>query len=79
MLVHSGANIPEGFSCEPTCRRFYAACGGMPVSPPPRLTQAAVLPLVLNFDTLRWVLNRVALPGIGVTIYARIDDWKRRR
>jgi len=79
MLVRSGANIPEGLSCEPTCRRFSAGCGGTPVSPPPRLTRAAVLPLVLYFDTLRWVLNGVALAGIGVTIHARIDDWKPGR
>lgn len=30
-------------------------------------------------DTLRWVFIAVALVGIAVTIYARLDDWKRRR
>jgi hypothetical protein len=30
-------------------------------------------------DTLRWVFIAVALAGIGVTIYARLDDWKRAR
>ncbi|MBB5223409.1 hypothetical protein HNP73_003356 [Amaricoccus macauensis] len=27
-------------------------------------------------DTLRWVFIAVALGGIAVTIYARLDDWK---
>ena len=40
-------------------------------------TQSAVLPLVPYLDTLRWVFIAVALGGIGVTIYARLDDWKR--
>jgi hypothetical protein len=40
-------------------------------------TQSAVLPLVPNLDTLRWVFIAVALVGIAVTIYARLDDWKR--
>jgi hypothetical protein len=30
-------------------------------------------------DTLRWVFIAVALGGIAVTIYARLDDWKRGR
>jgi hypothetical protein len=28
-------------------------------------------------DTLRWVSIAVALVGIAVTIYARLDDWKQ--
>ena len=40
-------------------------------------TQAAVLPLVPYLDTLRWMFIAVALGGIVVTIYARLDDWKR--
>jgi zinc D-Ala-D-Ala carboxypeptidase len=40
-------------------------------------TQAAVLPLVPYLDTLRWVFIAMALGGIAVTIYARLDDWKR--
>ena len=40
-------------------------------------TQAAVLPLVPYLDTLRWVFIAVALGGIAVAIYARLDDWKR--
>ena len=40
-------------------------------------TQSAVLPLVPYLDTLRWVLIAVALGGIAVTIYARLDDWRR--
>ncbi len=42
-------------------------------------TQAAILPLVPYLDTLRWVFIAVALGGIAVTIYARLDDWKRGR
>ena len=42
-------------------------------------TQSAVLPLVPYLDTLRWLFIAVALAGIAVAIYARIDDWKRGR
>lgn len=42
-------------------------------------TQAAVLPLVTYLDTLRWVFIAAALAGIAVTIYARLDDWKKGR
>ncbi|MFK7945515.1 MAG: hypothetical protein AB8B85_21760 [Paracoccaceae bacterium] len=40
-------------------------------------TQAAVQPLIPYLDTLRWVFIAIALGGIAVTIYARLDDWKR--
>jgi hypothetical protein len=40
-------------------------------------TQGAVLPLVPYLDNLRWVFIAVALGGIAVSIYARLDDWKR--
>ena len=40
-------------------------------------TQTAILPLVPYLDTLRWVFIAVALGGIAVTIYARLDDWQR--
>ena len=42
-------------------------------------TQTAILPLVPYLDTLRWVFIAVALAGIGVAVYARLDDWKRGR
>lgn len=42
-------------------------------------TQSAILPLVPYLDTLRWVFIAVALGGIVVTIYARLDDWRRGR
>ncbi len=42
-------------------------------------TQTAILPLVPYLDTLRWVFIAVALGGIAVRIYARLDDWKRGR
>jgi hypothetical protein len=42
-------------------------------------TQSAILPLVPYLDTLRWVFIAVALAGIAIAIYARIDDWKRGR
>jgi zinc D-Ala-D-Ala carboxypeptidase len=42
-------------------------------------TQSAILPLVPYLDALRWLFIAVALAGIAVAIYARIDDWKRGR
>jgi hypothetical protein len=42
-------------------------------------TQSAILPLVPYLDTLRGVFIAVALAGIAVAIYARIDDWRRGR
>jgi hypothetical protein len=42
-------------------------------------TQGAVLPLVPYLDSLRWLFIAVALGGIAVAIYARLDDWKRGR
>jgi hypothetical protein len=39
--------------------------------------QGAVLPLVPYLDTLRWVFIALALGGIAVAIYARLDDWKK--
>ncbi len=42
-------------------------------------TQGALQPLIPYLDTLRWLFIGLALIGIGVTIYARLDDWKRGR
>ncbi|MCE8512315.1 DUF882 domain-containing protein [Ruegeria pomeroyi] len=42
-------------------------------------TQTAILPLMPYLDAMRWVFIAVALGGIAVTIYARVDDWKRGR
>ena len=42
-------------------------------------SQGTVLPLVPYLDTLRWLFIAVALGGIAVAIYARIDDWRRGR
>jgi len=42
-------------------------------------TQTAILPLVPYLDTLRWVFIAVALGGIAVAVWARLDDWKRGR
>ena len=42
-------------------------------------TQGAVLPLVPCLDTLWWLFIALALGGIAVAIYARLDDWKRGR
>ena len=41
--------------------------------------QAAVQPLVPHLDALRWVFIAAALAGTAVTIYARLDDWRRGR
>jgi Flp pilus assembly pilin Flp len=40
-------------------------------------TQSAALPLASYLDMLRWVLIAVAVIGLLVTIYARLDDWHR--
>ena len=42
-------------------------------------TQGALQSLVPYLDTLRWVFIWLALAGIAVAIYARLDDWKRGR
>jgi len=30
-----------------------------------------------HLDTLRWVFIALALAGIGVAVWARVDDWKK--
>ncbi|OUS07976.1 peptidase M15 [Rhodobacterales bacterium 52_120_T64] len=42
-------------------------------------TQSAIQPLIPYLDTLRWVFIAAALIGIGITIYARWDDWRKGR
>ena len=39
--------------------------------------QGAILPLMPHLDSLRWVFIALALTGIAVAIWARVDDWKR--
>ena len=39
--------------------------------------QEAVLPLVPYLDNVRWGFIALALAGIAVAIWARIDDWHR--
>jgi len=39
--------------------------------------QDAVLPLVPWLDTLRWLFIALALGGIAVAVWARVDDWKK--
>ena len=56
--------------------RDAGRCGRRGRAERPAETQTAVLPLVPYLDTLRWVFIAVALVGIAVTIYARLDDWK---
>lgn len=41
--------------------------------------QGAVLPLVPYLDTLRWLFIALALAGIAVAVWARVDDWQRGR
>ena len=36
--------------------------------------QGAILPLVPHLDTLRWVFIALALAGIAVAVWARVDD-----
>ena len=40
--------------------------------------QGAVLPLIPYLDSLRWIFIALALAGIAVAIWARVDDWRRR-
>ena len=42
-------------------------------------TQGAVLPLVPYLNTLRWLFIAVALGGVAVAIFVRLDDWKKGR
>ena len=39
--------------------------------------QGALAPLMPYLDTARWLLVALALAGIAVTIWARLDDWNR--
>ena len=41
--------------------------------------EGAIQPLMPYLDSLRWLFVALALGGIAVTIYARLDDWKRGR
>jgi hypothetical protein len=62
------------------CRDAGRCRGGGGAERPGRdATQSAILPLVPYLDALRWVFIAVALGGIAVTIYARLDDWKSER
>lgn len=39
--------------------------------------QGAVLPLVPYLNSLRWLLIALALVGLIIVIYARLDDWRK--
>ena len=39
--------------------------------------QGAVLPLVPYLDTLRWLFITLALGGIAVAVWARLNDWHK--
>ena len=39
--------------------------------------QGAVQPLVPHLESLRWLFIALALAGIAVAIYARLDDWRK--
>jgi hypothetical protein len=41
--------------------------------------QGAVMPLVPYLDTLRWLFIALALGGVAVAVWARIDDWRKGR
>lgn len=41
--------------------------------------QGQLVALVPYLDTARWLLVAVALAGVALTVYARIDDWKSGR
>jgi zinc D-Ala-D-Ala carboxypeptidase len=39
--------------------------------------QGAVLPLVPYLNSLRWLFIALALAGIALAVWARVDDWKK--
>jgi len=39
--------------------------------------QGAVLPLIPHLDSLRWLFIALALAGIAVAVWARVDDWRK--
>ena len=39
--------------------------------------RGTVLPLVPYLDSLRWFFIALALAGIAVAIWARVDDWRK--
>jgi len=39
--------------------------------------QGAILPLVPYLDSLRWLFIALALGGIAVAVWARVDDWRK--
>jgi hypothetical protein len=39
--------------------------------------QGAVLPMVPHLDSLRWLFIGLALGGIALAVWARVDDWKK--
>lgn len=41
--------------------------------------QGAILPLVPDLDSLRWLFIALALGGIAVAVWARVDDWQKGR
>ena len=41
--------------------------------------QGAVLPLVPYLDALRWLFIALALAGIALAVWARVDDWRKGR
>jgi hypothetical protein len=41
--------------------------------------QGSVQSLIPYLDTMRWVFIALALAGIAVAIYVRLDDWRRGR
>ncbi|MCT4334308.1 D-Ala-D-Ala carboxypeptidase family metallohydrolase [Paracoccus sp. YLB-12] len=41
--------------------------------------QTAIQPLIPYLDSLRWAFIALALAGIGLTVWARLDDWNRGR
>ena len=73
-----------------TAPATVAALFGLPQGTLPTLTridapvpgwraeaQGAVLPLLPYLDTLRWLFIALALGGIAVAVWARVDDWKK--
>jgi hypothetical protein len=80
MRAVTGLSLTEDYF--PPNHMTFSGCNSDTTAAAKRVTQlraiskSGILPLVPYLDTLRWVFIAVALGGIAVTIYARIDDWK---
>ena len=61
---------------------LHCTCSERPLGPHccrSGASQHAVLPRVPYLDTLRWVFIALALGGIAIAVWARLEDWRKGR